>query len=254
MITAIRSIIDVTLWEQPAGTQPLGPAMPLSWHRLELLLRGRAWCRDAGREIECTAGDLIWDGPGEHTLHRCGPEGFTAFLVTVEVAPGCGRDGLRVARWGTPAAARNVSVDLLKAWSATTPSRFDTGVATFTRLRFDALRAAGASNLPSPLRQVLRRIETDATSALGVAQLARVAGLSPSRLHALFATHLGTTPHRRLQEERLARAKARLTSSADHLATVATACGFADAATLCRVFRRELGVSPGEYRALNRQG
>jgi len=253
MLARLRSIIDLTTWEQPPGTQPLGPHMPPTWHRLELLLRGRAWCRDSGREIEVGPGWLVWDGPGETTLHRTGADGFAAFLVTVEVERGAGRDGPRAVRWGTAAAARALAGEYLGAWGDAAPGRFETGVAAFARLRFDALRVQGASGLPGPLRLALERIERDAHTDLGVGHLAKAAGLSQSRLHALFAAHLGTTPYRRLLHERLARARARLVVGDEPLTVVATTTGFADAATLCRVFRRELGVSPGAYRTLNRQ-
>ncbi|MCH8922300.1 MAG: substrate-binding domain-containing protein [Planctomycetes bacterium] len=51
---------------------------------------------------------------------------------------------------------------------------------------------------------------------------------------------------------RLERVKRRLVESDDSIQTVAVESGFVDSTKMCRVFRRELGVSPGEYRKSKR--
>jgi LacI family transcriptional regulator len=51
---------------------------------------------------------------------------------------------------------------------------------------------------------------------------------------------------------RLERVKRRLVESDDSIQALAIESGFADSTKLCRVFRREVGMSPGEYRRSKR--
>ncbi len=254
MLNRIRRIIDITTWRQAPGTQPIGPRLPTNWQRLELLTAGHAWAEDAAAphgELLADIGCVVWDGPGERCLHRTGSGGFSAFLVTVEVAPGTQRDGPRVSRWEDPLAIRGALADWRGLWSEGVAPRHDLGLAVFARLRLVALRhAVHGADLPAPLRRALAMIETDFAADLGVAGLAAAAGCSLSRLHALFNTSLATTPHRRLLDRRLQAAKEALAGPRPlSLATIADMSGFSAAASLCRVFRRELGMTPAQYRA-----
>ena len=247
----ILRIIDITTWRQAPGTQPAGPRLPRNWQRLELVMAGRAWAEDQTGELEAEAGCVVWDGPEERCLHRTTAAGFTAFLVTVEVAPGTLRDGPRISRWEDPLAARSAVADWNSLWRESVAPRHDLGLAVFARLRLVALRQAmNGADLPAPVRRALTVIENGFAANLGVAELATTAGCSPSRLHALFHAHLATTPHRRLLERRLQAAKEALAGPRSlSLAEVAYVSGFSTAATLCRVFRRELGMTPAAYRA-----
>lgn len=193
-------------------------------------------------------GGLVWDGPGERCLHRCGGEGFSAFLVTVEVEPGTPRDGPRLAVWEDALARRSFVAEMRACWAAGRPDRAETGRLVFARLRHLAL--AGGEQRPPALVRALEAIEASYVRDLGVEELAAVAGVSPSRLHFLCQRHLGSSPHRRLLERRLQAAREALAGGDAPLAVVARSCGFADAAALCRAFRRVTGCTPGRYRTL----
>lgn len=84
--------------------------------------------------------------------------------------------------------------------------------------------------------------------ALDVARLARAEGVSVRTVHSLFDT-LGTTPARYIRSARIERARHLLHTTNLRVADVAVAAGFADGPTLSRVFRREVGMTPGEVRA-----
>ena len=83
---------------------------------------------------------------------------------------------------------------------------------------------------------------------LSVADLARAANLSGSRLHALFQQHLATTPQSFLTERRLHRAKKLIENTSLSIAEVAHRVGYDDQSAFTRAFRRHTGQAPLSYR------
>ncbi|GAA1975179.1 GlxA family transcriptional regulator [Nocardioides panacihumi] len=79
--------------------------------------------------------------------------------------------------------------------------------------------------------------------------LAARASISPRHLRRLFASELGRSPAAVVADIRLEAAKALLEGGDDALGSVARATGFGSPETLRRVFTRQLGVTPGTYRA-----
>ncbi len=109
--------------------------------------------------------------------------------------------------------------------------------------RATALLAAAArmGPLTSWLREHLRE-------PLAIDDIARSAGLSRSRLHALFQEHLGVSPMAHLKELRLAAAAREILTTIDPLALVAERTGFANPFHFSREFSRRYGMSPRRYR------
>ncbi len=83
---------------------------------------------------------------------------------------------------------------------------------------------------------------------LTIADLARAAGLSPSRLHAHCRRWLHRAPMAWLKELRLAEAAHRLLVGDDRVAAVAEATGFANPFHFSREFTRRYGMPPRDYR------
>lgn len=84
--------------------------------------------------------------------------------------------------------------------------------------------------------------------------VARAAGLSVSRFHALFRARFGTSPMRYLASCRLARAARLLERSHLPPAEIALAVGYGDQSAFTRAFRREFGTAPARYRLSLRPG
>jgi AraC-like DNA-binding protein len=82
---------------------------------------------------------------------------------------------------------------------------------------------------------------------VGLDELAAAAGVGKFRLIRLFRERTGLPPHALQLAHRL-RAARRLIESGETLAATAAATGFVDQSHLHRLFRRSLGVTPGEYR------
>lgn len=127
---------------------------------------------------------------------------------------------------------------LLRGW---VPLLLDT-------LALDAPRPA------SRLAALLARVEAEPGLAWTTDAMARAAGLSVSRLHALFRTELDTSPHAWLRDIRLARAKSWLAETSRPIADIALAAGFSDQSALTRALRDVTGMTPAVYRRARREG
>lgn len=64
----------------------------------------------------------------------------------------------------------------------------------------------------------------------------------------VFKKHTGVSPMKYLTERRIAYAKKLLSETALSAGEVGEACGYRDRAVFFKAFKRETGVSPGEYR------
>ncbi|MGO4222806.1 helix-turn-helix domain-containing protein [Lysobacter sp. TAF61] len=84
---------------------------------------------------------------------------------------------------------------------------------------------------------------------ISLAELAQACGLSAGTFATLFKRTTGVTPHQWLLQRRVECAIEMMSDAAVSLADVALLCGFADQAHFTRVFSRQVGVSPGAWRA-----
>jgi len=86
-------------------------------------------------------------------------------------------------------------------------------------------------------------------SRLTLDALAGVARLSRTHFHRLFRSWKGMTPHDFVSQERLKCAKRLLVESPEKsVANIATEVGCADQSHLCRLFKKNLGMTPTEFR------
>ncbi|MEX0775948.1 MAG: AraC family transcriptional regulator [Phycisphaeraceae bacterium] len=98
------------------------------------------------------------------------------------------------------------------------------------------------------LRRVLEILQERVAQDLDLAELARLVGYSPQHLNRLFRKALGVTPlqhHRRLKLERAAHL---LAHGGLTIRAAGAAVGFPDAFYFSRVFHKEMGLSPSDYR------
>ncbi len=83
---------------------------------------------------------------------------------------------------------------------------------------------------------------------IGVDDLARAAGFSRHHFSRLFVASEGITPAAYIVQQRLRVALRLLREGDAPIAEVATRRGFSDATYFCRVFKKAMGLSPGEFR------
>ena len=99
-----------------------------------------------------------------------------------------------------------------------------------------------------PVREAAHWIETHLASPLPASLLARRCGLSLRSFHRKFQEAYGTTPRKFVQLKRIEKAQTLLRTTRRSVEQVLQAVGVSDVASFRRVFQRELGVSPAEYR------
>jgi len=91
-------------------------------------------------------------------------------------------------------------------------------------------------------------IEQHYREELSVDDIAQACHVSASYLHRLFAQHLQLTPHVALIQRRMTAAKTLLADESFPIAEIAWRCGFNSPSYFSDCFRRQTGLSPGEYR------
>jgi AraC family transcriptional regulator len=101
---------------------------------------------------------------------------------------------------------------------------------------------------PRILRRIRDRIEAELNTELSLASLAKESGYSRAHFLRMFRAATGLTPHQYVRERRLSTAQQLLRQSKMSLAGVALTCGFSSQTHMNDVFRKQLGVTPQEYR------
>lgn len=99
------------------------------------------------------------------------------------------------------------------------------------------------------IRQALRYMAEHYSQPLTLAQMAKTVGLSQSYFSSLFHEVLGVSFREHLCRIRVEESKRLLLSSDYPLCDIATAMGFTDQSHYCKVFKRIVGITPGQYRS-----
>lgn len=108
-----------------------------------------------------------------------------------------------------------------------------------------------SENLPQKqeiIWNILSYINSHSNESISLDYAAKLSGYSRSRFSHLFAEVTGTTFVAYLRGVRMQNACELLTSSFYSIKEIAQSCGFDDPLYFCRIFKKEYGVSPSEYR------
>ncbi|MCF3964364.1 GlxA family transcriptional regulator, partial [Streptomyces fuscigenes] len=112
-----------------------------------------------------------------------------------------------------------------------------------------SVRSSQPGTRRSALRRVLDSVAADPAGDHTGTALARRAGVSVRHLGRLFAEDLGTTPARYVEQVRVEAARTLLETGDDPMSAVARRTGLGSADSLRRAFVRNIGVTPGAFRA-----
>ena len=109
---------------------------------------------------------------------------------------------------------------------------------------------SAAPPLPPLVEAAIEDIRANYAGLYGVEELSERLGVSKSHLVRTFTAALGIPPGRYLTRVRIEAAQRLLLHREYTLDVVASLCGFSGANYLCRVFKKETGQSPAQWRAL----
>ena len=98
------------------------------------------------------------------------------------------------------------------------------------------------------LNRALEAIEANLSGGLSVAEVAAAAAISPFRLSHGFKKATGVSLHQYVIQRRIEHAKVMLRTTADPIADIAAAVGFASQSHFTTVFKRVTGATPRVYR------
>ncbi|MDB5480014.1 MAG: helix-turn-helix-domain containing protein AraC type [Caulobacteraceae bacterium] len=102
------------------------------------------------------------------------------------------------------------------------------------------------------VNRVRAYIDVHLETSIQIRDLAAVARRSTAYFSRAFKATFGETPHAFIVARRLHRAAELMLTSDDPLSQVALACGFADQAHLCKMFKQRHGQSPAVWRRQRR--
>lgn len=223
---------------------------------LVIVVSGEMTERVGGRSVRCPSGTALYHPAGESHSHcfeapgsRCLVGEFdAAWLDRLEA-------GSRVLPCG-PVARREPAVTgagrLLHAefrrLGGAVPGAVDGLVlALLASLagRSDPVPERG----PAFLGRVLERLDDDPGTRFELAELARLAGVTPEHLARSFRRHQGCTLGEYVRRARVERARRALVEGDRPLAEIALELGFFDQSHFTRTFKAHVGCTPGAYRA-----
>jgi AraC-like DNA-binding protein len=139
------------------------------------------------------------------------------------------------------------STQTREPWSALETQRLGLELVLDLCSDFGTVNLESAENI-KPLAWVASYLSVHLAERVSVEDMARRAHLSPSRFAVVFREMFGMPPHRYLLHLRLEYAKDLLRGTRLSLLRIAAYCGFTDTHHLSRMFKREVGLTPGAFR------
>ncbi len=118
----------------------------------------------------------------------------------------------------------------------------------------DLVRTHSVKGYSPLIQQVMNDIFLHMDGEFSLHSLAERAGVSDSYLSARFKEETGDTLSKWIREKRIDRAKGLLLRDSLTIAQVAEQVGILDVSYFIRLFRKEIGMTPGEFRAKAQSG
>lgn len=184
------------------------------------------------------------------------PKALIAEVAAISF-PGQEKKKLRCRRAEPDQVVSNLAVVILSLFDrdprATEPLLRHLSVAVCTHLLQDCLEVSASKSgamLPAA-REAAAKVfmRENLARELTVADIAAITGLSANHFAQGFKNVTGLTPHQWLMQARVEAAKDLLSEHQLSLKEIAKACGFVDQSHFTKVFSREVGNTPAQWRS-----
>jgi AraC family transcriptional regulator len=214
---------------------------------ISLILRGQIEETVGADEVCATTCGVVVKPAGTVHSNRFGPDGARTLVIETP-------HSLNDWRWFH---AGPVSASALRVYRAfgedDDPGDVDGRLTELIAIIEDQVRSRlAAATTPPWVTRVRDAIHDSFPHAVSVSDLANTFDVHPVYLTRAFRARFGCAVTEYVQRLRVRVAAHRLACSTEPLCDVAGATGFADQAHLTRVFKRDTGVTPGQFRRMAR--
>ncbi len=249
-LSHLKNILTIAHYQAPKNRTVNPVTISGGIEYIELLTNGKLYFEWGGTDTQFSRGAMFWHVPGERTICRFPPlEPYGCWVFRFAVT---GPHRL------CPRVTRPANAERLLDFAENAFRLFHSGQETnpffmhcvYSTLAWHALgrQELPGSERPAALETALRFMEKNLEANISVRDIAEAASLSEPYLFAVFQKNLGTSPHRRLLEMRIARAKQLLAGGAPSVKETASECGFESVEVFYRQFSAVTGTTPGAYR------
>ena len=114
------------------------------------------------------------------------------------------------------------------------------------------MKTAAKNTEPQILKRVKNYIEENPFASYSVDELAAACNISSGCFRRLFKEYSGKSPVEYRNDLKIEMAKSLLENSNATLEVMAESLGFESSAYFCRVFKKKTGMTPGDWRSVNK--
>lgn len=222
------------------------------------LREGAALLEYDGKTFRAEAGDLLfWNQKKPHTLRNAGNAPFTAdftylfgpnadgFFAAFEQKHGCLLHGY------DPALFSKAVAEITPAIRHDREDPYRTSALLYAVLA-DLLRYCdGDPDAESDVSKIVAYLSEHYAEPIRVSDISELVYLSKSYSIRKFCARTGFTPKEYLNNLRFDKSKVLLLESRDSVQEIAERVGFSDGRSLVSLFRRKLGMTPTQFRAIS---
>ena len=243
------SLQKVIYFECPAQSVIRPFVVPEDTVCIELVTDGVAYFKENGVRRKCTVGTIVWNMPGDETIHETEVKSPYRCYAFHFKGCHCGHEIPRISLWTPAENALVFGVECLASFHSNAVNRAFLGNYIYASLLYHATKPqASKITYPPPLNRAMTYIDKHLDEGIGPDDIAAACGISKPYVFALFKKHLLTTPHQYILNARMTKAKSLLCTGNTPIKEIAGQCCFNNLEVFYRQFRKNSGFSPAQYR------
>lgn len=220
----------------------------LPLHTLTYHFHGNMTYRFGDRTFKATPGSVLYLPPGI----PCRLEGEKDTVTRIEFE--CAESfSPAILTPKQPEMVCKLFEELCTLWGSNLPGGQYRALSVFYRIMAEVSQPVSDS-ATATVRKAIQHINNHFTEpALSIREIAKATDICESYLYRLFRASCGMTPKEYILNCRLQHACALLKTRYYKVYEVAEKCGFSDAKYFMTAFKREMGISPGQYIAQQKE-